>query len=480
MNSIYEIIGQNFPPIFINDGKRSIIPKLILEKCQKQISKLNSISEKLGDGMATNPPLGIQEVYHKFINCIQSNREFSTDFDKRELRTLTFALNCKGYENDSIFENLIYLNRCLALLNGSWRDSYISGLLGCYLTNWDNDNNKSFTTLSNFLLPKIEAYSGSRAIFQEIKNNLNYFNERNGDLTLGANLAISKRSILDATKFLSLPDQWITYRYFSGVINAYLEKSKNRIEDIIDDVSIILEKHSNSIKATRINKLIVSKIICFSIESSEILQNKVKDVAFRLVGDPGIPSLWRPHENFNREEIEYINKARYILNEWITRQFINVFFEKCINDRRRKMFWLKFSKKITSFKVFGPSHLRRILKRDNRISEYVDGRFYAVHSSGDVSAFMFLLGEHKMIEFSNPGYAFYAYKANSSSAPSFDPKYVSSVDDFRDGKMPTLVLRSGNHLHSYSNEGRLEHRDGGMTWEEVFLEWIKNKARINV
>jgi hypothetical protein len=85
-----------------------------------------------------------------------------------------------------------------------------------------------------------------------------------------------------------------------------------------------------------------------------------------------------------------------------------------------------------------------------------------------------------MIEFSNPGYAFYAYKSNSSSAPSFDPKYVSSVDDFRDGNMPRLVLRSGNHLHSYSNEGRLEHRDGDMTWEEVFLEWIKNKARINV
>src|SRR5690606_19069931 len=352
---------------------------------------------------------------------------------------------------------------------------FISGILDCYLSNWGSSNRESFNILSKFLTEKINSYSGSRSLFKSLKSNSRFFDKDKGDLDLGVTLAIINRNISESTKHLSLPENWITYPYFSGVINSYFEKSKNQIDTIIDDISHTLERHSNTNKATKTNKLIVSKIICHTTTASEIVQNKVKDIAFKLVGDPGITSIWRPFENANQTEISTINKAREILNEWVTRQFINVFFEKCINDNRRKRFWLQYSKKITAFKVFGPSHIKRILKTDQRISEYVDGRFHSVDSNRDVSAFMFLIGEHKMIEFSDPGFAFYAYKASNTNAPSFDQKRLHSISSFIDANMPPLIRNQGYSFYAYTDEGKLSHADTTFPWERKFQEWLIKK-----
>lgn len=481
MNNINDILDFRFSQNSFSERGKNIVPTHILNLCQSRISILKAITEKIGNSMIDEKPTrGIREVYLKFIKISQSNNGFNDKFDKRELRTLTYALTYKEQQENSIFENSNYLQQCFLLLNNNWRDSFISGLLDCYLSNWGSSNKVSFNILSKFLTSKIDNYNGSRSLFQSLKTNLKFFDKDKGDLDLGATLAISNKSISEATKFLSLPDHWITYPYFSGVINGYFEKSKNRLETALDDISHVLEKHSNSTKATKTNKFIASKIICHTTSASEIVQNKVKDIAFKLVGDPGITSIWRPFENANQTEISTINNAREILNEWVTRQFINVFFEKCINDNRRKRFWLQYSKRIIAFKVFGPRHIKRILKTDQRISEYVDGRFHSVGSNRDVSAFMFLIGEYKMIEFSDPGYAFYAYRASNLAAPSFDVKHVSSVDNFRDGSMPMLVYRSGYHLHSFSDEGRLSHNDGDMKWEDVFSNWLKRKAGIYV
>lgn len=481
MNNVNDILEFKFSQNSFSEKARNVIPLHIVNLLQSRISILNAITDKFGNSMFDEKPSkGIREVYLKFIKASQSTRDFQHKFDKRELRTLTYALTYKEHQEDSIFENINYLQLCFSLLNSNWRDSFISGLLDCYLSNWGSSNRESFKIFSIFLKSKIENYEGSRSIFKSLKTNSKFFDKDKGDLDLGSTLAISNKRITDATEFLSLPDHWITYPYFSGVINGYFEKSKNRLETTIDDISYTLEKHSNSTKATRTNKLIVSKIICHTMIANEIVQNKVKDIAFKLIGDPGITSIWRPNENANQAEISTINKAREILNEWVTRQFINVFFEKCINDLRRKRFWLQYSKSITAFKVFGPSHIKRILKTDQRISEYVDGRFHTVDSSKYVSAFMFMIGEHKMIEFSDPGYAFYAYRASNNKAPSFEPRNVYSIGSFIDSRMRPLVRNQGKRLYDFLDEGKLSHADSTIRWEQKFQLWLRRKAGINV
>lgn len=479
MSSINDILDFKFPLISFSEKGRNIISSHIVNLSQSRISTLNSITEELGrNPFPPEPTQGIREVYLKFIKICQSDNNLADKFDKRELRTLTYALTFKEHQKTSIFENSGFLKNCLSLLNRNWRDSFISGLLDCYLSNWNSPNKESFDALSIFLIDKIGNYKGSRNRYQSLKANSKFFDKEKGDLDLGATLAISNKSISEVTKFLSLPDHWISYPYFSGVINGFFEKSKNRIESSLDDIADALEKHSSSTKATRTNKLIISRIICHTTTSREIIQNQVKDIAFRLVGDPGMTSIWRPFEDSSHTESTTINKARVILNEWVTRQFINVFFEKCINDKRRKLFWLKFSKHITSFKVFGPSYVKQKLKADERVSEYVNNRFNVV-PTGSASAFMFELGNHRMIEFSVEGYAFYAFRSKNEYAPSFNST-VNSINDFTNGQMPMLVTRRGFSIGNYLDEGRLTHRDGNMNWEEVFHNWLKRKAGINV
>jgi hypothetical protein len=481
MNNINDILSFNHKISTFYESGNNIIPIHVVNLCNVHISKLKAITDRIGISLISDKPVkGIRDVYLKFISAINNDDNLVNLFDKRELRTLSFSLTYKEAQLESIFNTPERLARCISVLNDNWRDSYITGLFDCYLSCWKSTNSESFSLLSTFVVDKIKKYQGSRSIILSIKDNIKYFNKDKGDLELGSFLALTNKSISEATKVISLPDSWFTYPYFSGVIDCYFEKSKGRLEDTIDDITLALEKHSNSIKATRTNMVIVSKMICHTTNSSEALQDKVKDIAFRLVGDPGIASTWRPPNGASVSETSIIIKARDILNEWVTRHFINVFFEKCINDRRRKGFWLQYSKNITAFKIFGSYQTKRMLKSDKRIKEYVDARFITHGGYGNVSALLFRMRDHVLIEFSDPGYAFYAYHTSNTNAPSLDAININSVEKFRDTSLPMLVYRSGYEIHSTSKEGRLSHADATLQWEEVFSFWLKKVAGVNV
>ena len=134
------------------------------------------------------------------------------------------------------------------------------------------------------------------------------------------------------------------------------------------------------------------------------------------------------------------------------------------------------AKHVKDFKVFGPESTRRQLMTVQRVSKLVYTRYNVTTSSKKVAAFIMIIGSYKLIEFSDPGYAFYAYKITNTNAPSFEKKY-QSVDYFRNGDLPSLVEQDRFNYY-FSDEGRLIHRKDG--WEGVFLEWINNKTNINV
>ncbi len=478
MNDANEILKFSLASTFLGN-KSNIIPKHLHSECQTRIEILQAITEKNGNSlMPEKPAKGIKEVYEKFNRLSLLNEGLMGKFDRRELRTLTYALNYREYQEGSIFENPQFLRQCFQLLNRNWKDKYIAGLLDCYLSIWGS-NLESFTILSEYLLEKISNYKGRRRLYQDLKSNAKFFDMDKGDLDLGVTLSLLNTPLSEATKHLSLPDHWITYPYFSGVINAYyFEKSKSQLDvSTVDDIAQTLERHSNSTKATETNKLVVSKIICHSATAVETFQNRVKDIAFRLVGDPEIIANWRPIKEASPTDSSTIINARKILNEWITREFINVFFEKCIDDIRRKRFWLQYCKKITAFKVFGPRSTMAILKSDDRISEFVDGRYNVVYSNQEVSAFIIYINNHMLIEFSRDGYAFIAYELNGSNTPDLNSR-LDSVDDLRAGHLPLAVRRKHEDFLKSNSEGRLLHMDGTykhgstMKWEVVFNWWL--------
>lgn len=448
------------------------------DNLNEKIEELVTVTDRLGASESSfSGESLVPMVFRKFKRSFQGDRE---PFSGKELRTLCYSLHYFETQQSSIFQNSKELAYAVELITQQWNNSYLIGLFNCLLKSWNTSQRDCFLLLHQIISEKLTAYSGSRRLLHAIKFNSRFFNPSNGDVLLGSQLSIEKIPISDVANYLKLPPNWITYPYFSKVIFSYYDRNKANVHALLPDIEKALLLHSANIAGGMTSKLLISQLVIWAdIRQHDDIQDDVKDLAFKLIGDPAKSTYWRPSEGMNDQEKAALTNARDILNGWITRRFITVFFETCINDDRRKRFWLRMAPNVSAFHVFGPVNVKLLLKRDKRIAQYVDSRFDVTSGNRQVSAFLMHVKDYKLVEFSDPGYAFYAYLRSNPSAPSAEKAYAS-VDEFRDGSLPMAVYRSGSQIVSYSNEGRITHADGDIKWEEVFKRWIGKKLAINV
>jgi len=487
MATANEILNFNFPHVSLQEAAKNIFQETNIQLLELRINKLLKITEKIGESsFKFENELIDAQVYRKFSTAISNNKYQIINlngFDKKELKALSKCLDYSEPNNPfTIIASENNVSIALSTLDKDWKDIFLFGLIRCYLKNWESRHNNSLKRIYEFILPKLNQYNGRIAVLKSFQTNIKFFDINNGDVVFGYELAIKNKDIKEVTKHLSLPENWVSYPYFSKVIVAYYEKQKIKLPHLLDNITTALTDHNSSIT----NKRLVSKLIIqANTNDLAALQDKVKNIAFKLVGDPENITNWLAFENATETEKEELKKARIILNEWITRQFINVFFEKCINDRRRKKFWLKYVSKISSFVVYGSKNVKTLLKSDERIQDIVEARFKTVYSNKGVSAFIIYLADYVLIEFSDEGYAFYAYKVNGSFMPDLHQRQ-NSVDDLRNGTMPMLATRKYQNIIEHNSEGRLSHKDGShedgssLHWEQVFDWWIKKYTGIDV
>lgn len=471
---INEILNFNFDAERFAQKAESTITNTLKSQQAKNIKILNQLTEQLGNlSFDSKTIIGIEEIFKKTIALLKSNVDLNGKFDNREIRILTHALDYKPNKTNSILAETTYLQHCIQLINNNWNDRFIDGLLRCYIKNWNFENTTSIEVLSKFVLEKIDIYGGKREKYLNLKSQKKFFAYKKGDIDLGYTLALLKKPIHQANKHISLPDNWIAYPYFYGVINAYIEKTKNEVKTHFNDLIAFLDKHSNQTKGTFTNKIIMSKVICYSKEiEDDNYRNQIKDETYKLVGDPGPGNKdnWFVNKASEKEKT-IVHEAREILNEWLTRQFINVFFEKCINDTRRKEFWLKYTTHISAFKVIGPKRLKYVLEQDERIGKYVDSRFSVTNSSRNISAMVMYIKNHVLLEFSNEGYAFIGYKKDNPIINKFD-EVIKSVDDLRAPNLSMALKTNRDRVMEDNSEGRLFHKDGALFWERKFIWWL--------
>ncbi len=468
MHTSQDLLQFHFSQTTLKQSALKIIPFTISTLNEHRIDKLQKITAEVGASSFSFS--GKNLIPHVFRKFKASLNRTNIRFDHRELRTLTYSLTYSEGNTQNIFINENELKYALTLLESNWRDSYLIGLFDCFLRNWGTNYKYSLEILERFGATKLDGYTGSRSTLISFKNNRRFFNTQNGDLILGDTIAKLNKPIQDATKILGVPESWIDYQYFSKVIITYYERNKTKIAEEIENLNDVLLKHNSFITSKRL----ISKLIIQANQPQFVaVQDKIKKIAFNQIGDPSNVSNWTAFENATETEKREIVEGRNILNEWITQQFINVFFNVCINDERRKKFWLRFASKISSFKVFGPLRTKSTLKRDDRIAEYVDARFETVYSKRDVSAFILYIGDYMLIEFSNEGYASCAYKTNGTNCPDLNSK-LNSVDDLRNASLPLAITSDANYYY-HSDEGRLFHKDGNDIWETKFNNWMNQK-----
>lgn len=445
---------------------------------QKHSNRLEKISQEITEkDFQLSGNYSLAQITVKFKEAFRQNRVAETFPKRRDLRALTYCLTVPvpGYQPVLSVEQ--ELETVLSVLERDWRYTYFPGLFDTLLKEWHCKHRDALIRLRSFLTTKLQQYNGTRSSILSFKQNIHFFEHDIGTYKLGIEMAAGKKPFTSVMVYSSIPKSRISYYYFAYALFVYYERLKGNLSAHLDDMLAFLSLHGKY----ETSLIFISKLIIQCEEQQLIdLQDRIKHIALQFIKDPERNENWRiVYQIATEKEQEDIVRARTILNEWLTREFISLFFEKCINDRRRKQFWLKYARHISQFKIVGSYQTKRILSEDKRLSKFIDARFCNVNAgAGSNAALVLVIGNYVLIEFSDSG-AFYAYQLRHPMAKVFDWNSIHTFSDIKDTTLDRLAYREGYHIYKTNSQGRLDHRDGDLDWEDVFKHWIKKYIGID-
>ncbi|MBN1969444.1 MAG: hypothetical protein JW870_08770 [Candidatus Delongbacteria bacterium] len=430
------------------------------------IHQLKELSERLPDGNKLPEKKLIKDVYFLFYK--ESNKEYQyliSLFSKRDTRVLVYALDYKPENGGEIilFSEKFVIARNLIL--DKWKDSFIISLWHVLLKNWNNL--LVFQTqrelLTELLNSKCNAYDKTRKDILGVTRIISFFLTKDSPKEFAINLIKYKKLINGAHITLKQKESILLYEYFSSVIYSYIETIDEKIITTEITVSIynFLQKHNNK-KVTIIS---CSQIINSNKFNQTI--DIVKNQTVAMIGDPIKEHLWRFNGLSSTQE-ESVESARKKLNILLNQHFIKVFFEKLVQDERRKKYWLKFIDKIDDIKFSGSRDNYRYLKNIESVSKYVDSRYKTTSRNQSTCALIIYSKNFVFVEFTDTG-ALYIYKKLNFKVN------LNTIDTMEDLKSwPTHKYACKNAEQSgyiYLNEeGRITHQG---YWESRFDSWMR-------
>jgi hypothetical protein len=430
------------------------------------IQRLKQISESSQDGNKLPETKLIKDVYFLFQKeSVQGYLYLTSLFSKRDTRVLVYALD---YQPDNGGEIILFSEKfdiARNLILDKWKDSFIISLWHVLLRNWNNllvfqTQRKLLTEL---LKSKSNNYDKTRKDILRIIKNINFFIQKDSPLKYAKYLINDKKLIQDAYIPLKQKESILVYEYFSSVIYSYIETIDEKVITTEITVSIynFLQKHNNK-KITIIS--------CSQIINSDKFNQSieiVKSQTVAMIGDPIKAHLWR-YDGLTEIQENAVESARKKLNTILNKRFIKVFFEKLVQDERRKRYWLKFIDKIDDIKFSGNRDNFRYLKNIESVSKYVDYRYKITSRSQPTCALIIYARNFVFVEFTDTG-ALYIYKhenfqVNLNAINGMEDLKTWSTNDSacRNSKRPGYVI--------LNEEGRITHQGD---WEIRVNAWMK-------
>ena len=413
----------------------------------------------------------IEEIYWKFQN--NKTKDFSvfeTLFTQREIRVLIWTLDYLSPSYSLIILFSDDLNLGLKLIQSKWKDSYLNSLWHILARNWIELRNlpSNFNALTGLIMKYARNYTGTRNDIQKLIQRLSYFEQSNSTNRFAKDLISNGFYFNRAHEFLEQNASILSYSYFSSACQDYLYELTLNTSIItaekLGSIFSFLNNH-NKYKTT----LIASSIIINSIYANRF-QELIKVETIRLISDPSIKHRWTSSELASIES-EKVETARKKLNSWINKIFIEVFFEKLVQDERRKNYWLRFINKIDDIVFCGNRSNYQYLKNSQQISKDVDSRYKITDRNQSTCAIIIYAGGYVFVEFTDVG-ALYIYKKNSFK---LNLNSLSSTDDLKiwsTDKYACKTNGSDSYTNYYltNNEGRITHQGN---WESRVNLWMR-------
>jgi hypothetical protein len=388
-------------------------------------------------------------------------------FNFRKIRMLIWALD---YQPDNGEEPILLTEKfenAMLLIDHKWKDSFLIGLSHVLLKNWQTIRyyKSNGFILTELLLSKAKIYNGGRKDILKFSSMMSGLISPSGPVDLAKNLLKKKLTLNQASQLIHLKDSVLGYEYFTDVSYEYMEHLKNKkINEVtIRGVYNFLKLHNHK----KVTLIICSKIINDNLYGSYV--DVMKNATVTMISDPIQSHAWRHSELSNKQQ-ELVFKAKQRLNILLNKNFIKIFFEKMVEDYRRKSYWLKFIDKIDDIKFAGNRANYQYLKNIESVSKYVNKRYKITVRNQKTCALIIYSKDYVFVEFSDTG-ALYIYKQNH-----FDVNLnsLNGIQDLKTWSTYDYACKNSPYSSGYVDlnpEGRITHQG---FWEDRFDIWMRN------
>jgi hypothetical protein len=226
----------------------------------------------------------------------------------------------------------------------------------------------------------------------------------------------------------------------------------------------------------RTTKLVLCDLVIRAEEKKDTaVQLELRSTINRILGDITLNATWAPFIGANEEDKRLLNRARELVNKWLARDSIKVFFEVCVQDPRRKAYWLRYVDYVHEFKVVGSYLVRSRLKSSPVVSDQADSFFISINSTySETAALVMHIRNKVFIEFSDLG-ALYIYNDTNRMVAFLraGKRHIRGISDLKDTYLPTISETSWSYYtgeEHFPPEGRLVH---GGSWEDRLNYWMR-------
>ncbi len=475
MQSTKEILKWHFNPTDIRNRGSRVITNDTKNRLDISIQHLKKISERLPAGSQLPPRKLIKDIYWRFHT--NKNKDYSyllSLHSKKDARVLIWALT---YRDNNNVQPILFSDEfeiAVKIILDKWRDSFIISLWHILIKNWIGllDFRDQRSILVKVLNRKSNQYNKTRNDIKSIASNINLFNKSNSPDDYAKVLFEKKILIHEAYHLINQKESvLVDNEYFSLVLEQYINHlNKSAIgkvkKEMLLSVYQFLVKH-NSQRTT----LIACSLVLNSSKFNKYIEI-VKRQSIKMIGDPIEIRHWR-FSGLNSQQELIIENARKKLNILLNENFIRIFFEKLVQDDRRKNFWLKFIDKIEDIRFSGNRRNYYYLKKIESVSEHVDSRYKITARNQDTCAIIIYSKNYVFVEFTDVG-ALYIYKQQNFKV---NLNSISSMADLKTLSRNTLACGvSSRESYYYSTsyytnpEGRITHQGD---WESRVNAWMK-------
>ena len=400
----------------------------------------------------------IDEVIMKVIkNAKEKNQDMSI-WSIRELRIVSYYL-MKLQGNEGAYQY------ALTLLDSNWRDLFFNGLSFYCLDTWNMIDPELRAQTGELLRKKLQAYKDNNKKYMAMKNHANLFEEA-GPRRLCALLTQKKQDLKDAPSYFCNKSVSISQSYYSDVIVNFFEA--NKITDL-DYVESVIELHDND----RTKKLVFADLVTRVNKSgNELKRTRLCKFANRILGDITLTSTWAPFIGATEKEAQKLKKAKQLVNLWFNRKIIETFFEVCVQDRDRKVFWLRYVEYVSAFRIVGSTATKRLLQGDSRVSGIFLPFYIETESrTSQTSALVLFIKDKMIVEFSDTGALYvYNHKREKVKLVTNKRRFINSTADLKITSMNNLIDISDWGYQTHYEEGRMTHQG---YWQDRLNGWMR-------